>query len=54
MFNRISLDGFFADKKGELHSWSVDDDAVDAAARDLIHPDTALFGRVTYELFENF
>jgi dihydrofolate reductase len=53
MFNRISMDGFFAGPNGESHEWFVQDQEVDKAAHEMMEPDTVLFGRVTYQLFEN-
>jgi dihydrofolate reductase len=54
VFNRISVDGFFAGPNGESHEWFINDPKVDAAAHKMMHPDTVLFGRVTYQVFENF
>lgn len=53
VFNRISLDGFFAGPNGEI-DWFVDDDPLDKVIHDLMSPDTALFGRTTYQMFESF
>ncbi|SRR5258706_1256544 len=53
MFNRVSMDGFFAGPNGESHKWFINDPEVDKAAYDMMNPDTVLFGRVTYELFED-
>lgn len=52
MLNRISVDGFFAGPNGEL-DWAIPDPEVDKAAHKGAQADTALFGRVTYQLFEN-
>ncbi len=52
MFNRISMDGFFAGPNGESHEWFVQDQNVGEAAHEMMEPDTVLFGRVTYQLFE--
>lgn len=52
MFNRISMDGFFAGPNGESHEWFIQDQQVDKAAHEMMEPDTVLFGRVTYQLFE--
>lgn len=52
MFNRVSLDGFFAGPKGEIN-WFVVDPEVDKAAHEMAQADTILFGRVTYQLFES-
>jgi len=53
MFNRVSSDGFFAGPKGETHEWFIDDREGDKAAHEMMHPDTLLPGRVTYQLFES-
>jgi dihydrofolate reductase len=53
MFNRISIDGFFAGPNGESHEWFINDPKVDKAAHKMMQPDTVLFGRVTYQIFEN-
>lgn len=53
MFNRISLDGFFAGANGEI-DWFVQDTEVDKAAHELMNPDTLLLGRVTYQTFESY
>jgi len=53
MFNRVSMDGFFAGSHGESHEWFIQDQEVDKAAHEMMEPDTVLFGRVTYQIFEN-
>lgn len=53
VYNRISLDGFFAGPQGEI-DWFLHDPAVDAVAHEVYKADTLLFGRVTYQLFEAF
>jgi dihydrofolate reductase len=53
MFNRISLDGFFAGPNGEI-DWFVPDPEVDKATHEMMHPDTILFGRLTYQMFESY
>jgi len=53
MLNRISLDGFFAGIRENLHEWAVQDPKVDQAAHEMMNPDTLLLGRVTYQLFES-
>lgn len=51
--NRISLDGFFAGPNGEI-DWFVPDPQVDRAAHEMMHPDTLLMGRVTYQMFASY
>lgn len=51
MFNRISVDGLYSAPGGSI-DWFVRDPKVDLAAHELTQPDTVLFGRVTYQLFE--
>lgn len=53
VYNRITLDGFFAGEGGSI-DWFIHDPAVDQAAHELMHPDTLVFGRVTYQQFEAF
>jgi dihydrofolate reductase len=53
MLNRISIDGFYAGPNGEI-DWFVADPEVDQAAHEMMRPDTILFGRVTYQMFESF
>jgi dihydrofolate reductase len=54
MFNRVSVDGYFADADGGLN-WAVPDAELDAEAqKGSTGNDAMLFGRVTYELFEAF
>ena len=53
LFNRVSLDGFFAGPNGEI-DWFIQDPEVDKAAHELMQPDTLLMGRVTYQLFESY
>jgi dihydrofolate reductase len=54
VFNRISLDGYFADADGNTHNWFITDPEVDKAAHEMMQPDTVLFGRLTYQIFESF
>ena len=53
MLNRVSLDGFFAGRDGDIN-WFIHDPEVDAAAHQMMKPDTVLFGRLTYQMFENY
>lgn len=54
MFNRVSLDGYFADASGGL-DWVVQEPEFDKrAASGLNDAGTILFGRKTYDGFESF
>ena len=53
MLNRISIDGFFAGPNGEI-DWFIHDPEVDKAVHGGGQADTVLFGRVTYQMFENY
>lgn len=53
MFNRTSLDGFFAGLDGNI-DWFIPDPEVDRDIHQMMNPDSCLFGRVTYQLFENY
>jgi dihydrofolate reductase len=52
MFNRVSLDGFYAGPNGSI-DWFIRDSEVDRALRQGAKSDTLVLGRVTYQLFEN-
>ncbi len=57
MFNRVSVDGYFAGPNGEI-DWFVVDPELDKALHEMrqpnaVLPDTVLLGRVTYQLFES-
>lgn len=50
----VSMDGFFAGPNGEI-DWHVVDEEFNQYAIDLLNNvDTIIFGRVTYQLFENY
>ncbi len=54
VFNRVSADGYFAKRDGDL-SWFVADEAIDRVGADhMPHFDAMLFGRRTYEMFEHY
>lgn len=49
-----SLDGFTAGSQGEMDWIHVDDDIFDFASRRINVSDTALYGRVTYEMMQAY
>ena len=53
-FMTISLDGFFEGRDHDISWHNVDDEAHKFAIMQLRETDTILFGRRTYELFEDF
>lgn len=54
MFNFVTVDGYFAGTDGNI-DWHPVDDEFNAFGADFISQcDTALFGRVTYDLFAGF
>jgi dihydrofolate reductase len=53
IFNRITLDGFFAGPNGEI-DWFIPDSAIDQAVHQRMRPDTLLFGGTTYRMFVSF
>lgn len=53
VFNRITLDGYFSGLNGEL-DWSIHDPQVDALAHEMMHADTLLMGRTTYQMFASY
>lgn len=53
-FDWVTADGYFAGRDGNL-DWVVpDEEQAKAAAEDIPNFDTVLFGRRTYEIFEEF
>jgi dihydrofolate reductase len=52
-FDHVSADGHFAGPDGNL-DWVVQDDAVPRSIMDGANVDAMLFGRRTYEMFEQF
>ena len=50
----MSLDGFVAGPKGELSWAKVDEELFDYVGQRISNGDTALYGRKTYELMENY
>jgi dihydrofolate reductase len=53
-FMHISLDGFVAGTQGELNWVKIDEELFDFVAEMTAQADTALYGRVTYELMESY
>ena len=54
VFMHTSLDGFVAGPKGEMDWINVDDAMFDFAGEFTDESDTALYGRVTYQMMENY
>lgn len=54
LFMHTSLDGFVAGPKGEMDWINVDDEMFEFAAKRTNDADTALYGRVTYQMMENY
>lgn len=53
-FMHISLDGFVAGLNGEIDWVKVDDEIFDFVGKRISKGDTALYGRVTYQMMENY
>lgn len=53
-FMHISLDGFVAGPNGEMDWIKVDEQIFDHVGKRIIGGDTALYGRVTYEMMEGY
>lgn len=54
LFMHVSLDGFVAGPGGEMDWIHVDEDIFDYAAQRTNEADMALYGRVTYQMMENY
>ena len=50
----ISLDGFVAGPNGEMNWIKVDEEIFDHVGKRVSGGDTALYGRVTYQLMESY
>ena len=50
----ISLDGFVAGPNGEMNWIKVDEEIFDYVGERISATDTALYGRVTYEMMQNY
>jgi len=53
-FMHISLDGFVAGPNGEMDWINVDEEIFDHVGKRISEGDTALYGRVTYQMMENY
>ena len=53
-FMHISLDGFVAGPNGEMNWIKVDEEIFDHVGKRISETDTALYGRVTYEMMEGY
>ena len=53
-FMHISLDGFVAGPNGELDWAKVDEEIFDHVGKRISEGDTALYGRVTYQMMESY
>jgi dihydrofolate reductase len=53
-FMHMSLDGFVAGPNGELNWAKVDEELFDYVGKRISGTDTALYGRVTYQLMESY
>ncbi|MDB5019581.1 MAG: hypothetical protein JWQ28_708 [Pedobacter sp.] len=53
-FMHISLDGFVAGPNGEMNWIKVDEEIFDYVGKRISEGDTALYGRVTYQMMENY
>ena len=53
-FMHISLDGFVAGLNGEMDWIKVDEEIFDYVGKRIKEGDTALYGRVTYQMMENY
>lgn len=53
-FMHISLDGFVAGPNGEMNWITVNEEIFDHVGKRIGESDTALYGRVTYEMMQNY
>lgn len=53
-FMHISLDGFVAGPNGEMNWITVDEEIFDHVGKRISETDTALYGRVTYQMMEAY
>ncbi len=53
-FMHISLDGYVAGPNGEMNWIKVDEEIFDHIGKRISETDTALYGRVTFQMMENY
>jgi dihydrofolate reductase len=53
-FMHISLDGFVAGPNGEMNWIKVDEEIFDHIGKRIAETDSALYGRITYQMMENY
>jgi dihydrofolate reductase len=53
-FMHISLDGFVAGPNGEMNWININEEIFDHVGKRIGQTDTALYGRVTYQMMENY
>jgi dihydrofolate reductase len=53
-FMHISLDGFVAGPNGEMNWIKIDEEIFNHVGKRIGQTDTALYGRVTYQMMENY
>jgi dihydrofolate reductase len=53
-FMHISLDGFVAGPNGEMDWIKTDEEIFDYVGKQISETDTVLYGRVTYQMMENY
>jgi dihydrofolate reductase len=53
-FMHISLDGFVAGPKGEMNWIKVDEEIFDHVGKRIGETDSALYGRITYDMMESY
>ena len=53
-FMHISLDGFVAGLNGEMDWINVDQEIFDHVGKRISEGDTALYGRITFQMMENY
>jgi dihydrofolate reductase len=53
-FMHVSLDGFVAGPNGEMNWIKVDEEIFDHVGKRISETDTALYGRITYQMMEDY